>query len=135
MQNPDGTFSGGIDQANTATGGVIPRWKHYLAVDWTIGAWGATLAQNFQKGYHDLPPASATGEPLRRVGAYETYDLQVRYTGIKSLTLRGGIRNLFDRPPPYSNAGGQTGFQGGYDNVYGDPRGRFVYAGVSYEFK
>ena len=135
VQNPDGTFSGGIDQVNTATGGVIPRWKHYLAIDWTLGPWGATLAQNFQKGYHDLPPASATGEPLRRVGAYETYDLQVRYTGIKSMTLRGGIRNLFDRPPPYSNAGGQTGFQGGYDNVYGDPRGRFVYAGVSYEFK
>ncbi|HVO05643.1 MAG TPA: TonB-dependent receptor [Burkholderiaceae bacterium] len=135
VQNPDGSFSGGIDQVNTATGGVIPRWKHYLALDWALGPWGATLAQNFQKSYHDLPPASATGEPLRRVGAYETYDLQVRYTGIKSLTLRGGIRNLFDRPPPYSNAGGQTGFQGGYDNTYGDPRGRFVYAGVSYEFK
>ncbi|HTP72828.1 MAG TPA: TonB-dependent receptor [Burkholderiaceae bacterium] len=135
VQNPDGSFSGGIDQVNTATGGVIPRWKHYLALDWGLGPWGATLAQNFQKSYHDLPPASATGEPLRRVGAYETYDLQVRYTGIKSLTLRGGIRNLFDRPPPYSNAGGQTGFQGGYDNTYGDPRGRFVYAGVSYEFK
>lgn len=135
VQNPDGSFSGGIDQVNTATGGVIPRWKHYLALDWALGPWGATLAQNFQKSYHDLPPASATGEPLRRVGAYETYDLQVRYTGIKSLTLRGGIRNLFDRPPPYSNAGGQTGFQGGYDNTYGDPRGRFAYAGVSYEFK
>jgi iron complex outermembrane recepter protein len=86
-------------------------------------------------GRHDLPPVSATGEPLRRVGAYETYDLQVRYTGIKPVALRGGIRNLFDRPPPYSNAGGQTGFQGGYDNTYGDPQGRFVYAGVSYEFK
>ena len=135
VQNPDGTFSPGIDQVNTATGGVIPRWKHYLSFDWTLGSWGATLAQNFQKGYHDLPPASATGEPLRRVGAYETYDLQVRYTGFKSLTLRGGVRNLFDRPPPYSNAGGQTGFQGGYDNTYGDPRGRFVYAGLTYEFK
>jgi iron complex outermembrane receptor protein len=135
VQNPDGTFTPGVDQVNTATGGVIPRWKHYLSFDWTLGPWGATLAQNFQKGYHDLPPASATGEPLRRVGAYETYDLQVRYTGIKSLTLRGGIRNLFDRPPPYSNAGGQTGFQGGYDNTYGDPRGRFVYAGLTYEFR
>ena len=94
----------------------------------------ATLAQNFQKAYHDLPPAP-TGEPLRRVGAYETYDLQVRYSGFKSWQLRGGVRNLLDRPPPYSNAGGQTGFQGGYDNTYGDTRGRFVYAGVSYEFK
>jgi len=135
-QNPDGSFTGGIDQVNSATGGVIPRWKHYLAIDWTLGPWGATLAQNFQKHYWDLPATNAAPtDPLRRVGAYETYDLQVRYTGIKSLTLRGGVRNLFDRPPPYSNAGGQTGFQGGYDNTYGDPRGRFVYAGVSYEFK
>ena len=136
VQNPDGTFSGGIDQVNSATGGVVPRWKHYLAFDWTLGAWGVTLAQNFQKSYYDLPATNAAAtDPLRRVGAYETYDVQVRYTGIKSLTLRGGVRNLFDRPPPYSNAGGQTGFQGGYDNVYGDPRGRFVYVGLDYEFK
>ena len=38
-QNPDGSFSGGIDQVNSATGGVIPRWKHYLAFDWTLGPW------------------------------------------------------------------------------------------------
>jgi iron complex outermembrane receptor protein len=135
-QNPDGSFSGGIDQVNSATGGVIPRWKHYLAFDWALGPWGATLAQNFQKSYYDLPATNAApGDPLRRVGAYETYDAQVRYTGFKSWQLRGGVRNLLDRPPPYSNAGGQTGFQGGYDNTYGDPRGRFVYAGVTYEFK
>jgi iron complex outermembrane receptor protein len=135
-QNPDGSFSGGIDQVNSATGGVIPRWKHYLTFDWTLGPWGATLAQNFQKSYYDLPATNvAPTDPLRRVGAYETYDLQVRYTGFKSWQLRAGVRNLFDRPPPYSNAGGQTGFQGGYDNTYGDPRGRFVYGGVTYEFK
>jgi iron complex outermembrane receptor protein len=135
-QNPDGSFSGGIDQVNSATGGVIPRWKHYLALDWTLGPWGATLAQNFQKSYYDLPATNAAPtDPLRRVGAYETYDLQVRYAGFKSWQLRAGVRNLFDRPPPYSNAGGQTGFQGGYDNTYGDPRGRFVYGGVTYEFK
>ena len=136
VQNPDGSFSGGIDQINTATGGVIPRWKHYLAVDWTAGAWGVTLAQNFQKHYWDIPGTNAAPtDPLRRVGAYETYDVQVRYTGIKSLTLRAGVRNIFDRPPPYTNSGGTVTFQGGYDSVYGDPRGRFVYGGLTYEFK
>ena len=136
VQNPDGSFSGGVDQINTANGGVIPRWKHYLAVDWTVGPWGITLAQNFQKSYHDIPGTNdAPTDPTRRVGAYETYDMQVRYTGIKALTLRAGVRNLFDRPPPYTNSGGTVTFQGGYDSVYGDPRGRFLYAGVSYEFK
>jgi iron complex outermembrane recepter protein len=135
-QNPDGTFADGVDQPNTATGGLIPRWKHYLAFDWSTGSWGVTLAQNFQKGHWDLPATNAApGDPQRRVGNYETYDVQVRYTGIKSLTLKAGVRNLTDRDPPYSNAGGQTTFQGGYDSVYADPRGRFVYAGVSYEFK
>jgi iron complex outermembrane receptor protein len=135
-QNPDGTFDDGVDQPNTATGGLIPRWKHYLAVDWSTGPWGVTLAQNFQKGHWDLPATNAAaGDPQRRVGNYETYDMQVRYTGIKSLTLKAGVRNLTDRNPPYSNAGGQTSFQGGYDSVYADPRGRFVYAGLTYEFK
>ncbi|MCW5659957.1 MAG: TonB-dependent receptor [Burkholderiaceae bacterium] len=136
VQNPDGTFADGVDQPNTATGGLIPRWKHYLAVDWTAGPWGVTLAQNFQKGHWDLPATNAApGDPQRRVGHYETYDLQLRYTGFKSLTLRGGVRNLFDRDPPYSNAGGQTSFQTGYDPLYADPRGRFIYVGFSYEFK
>jgi iron complex outermembrane receptor protein len=136
VQNPDGTFADGVDQPNTATGGLIPRWKHYLAVDWTAGPWGVTLAQNFQKGHWDLPSTNAApGDPQRRVGNYETYDLQLRYTGFKSLTLRGGVRNLFDRDPPYSNAGGQTSFQTGYDPLYADPRGRFIYVGFSYEFK
>jgi iron complex outermembrane receptor protein len=36
--------------------------------------------------------------------------------------------------PPYSNAGGQTSFQSGYDPTYGDPRGRFLYARATYKF-
>jgi iron complex outermembrane receptor protein len=58
----------------------------------------------------------------------------MRYTGFKSTELRAGVRNLFDRDPPYSNAGGQTSFQTGYDPVYADPRGRFFYAGLTYRF-
>jgi len=132
VQNVDGSFSGGLDTTNTATGGIVPRWKHYASIDYTAGPWGFTLGQSWQKSYNDIAPTGGT--PLRRAGSYELYDLQARYTGLKNLELRAGIRNLFDRDPPYSNAGGQTSFQGGYDPAYADPRGRFYYLGATYKF-
>jgi iron complex outermembrane recepter protein len=132
VQNLDGTFTGGLDTTNAATGGIVPRWKHYASVDYTTGPWGVTLGQSWQKSYNDLPPTGGT--PLRRVGAYELWDLQLRYSGLKNLQLRAGVRNLFDKDPPYSNAGGQTSFQGGYDPAYADPRGRFYYLGATYKF-
>jgi iron complex outermembrane receptor protein len=133
VQNPDGSFSGGLDTTNTATGGVVPRWRHYASLDWSGGAWAVTLGQSWQKGYHDLPPTGGT--PLRRVASYELWDLQLRYRGFKDLELRAGVRNLFDKDPPYSNAGGQTSFQGGYDPAYADPRGRFFYVGLTYRLR
>ncbi len=138
-ENPDGTFGNAIDQVNANTGGVIPRWKHRLSFDWTSGPWGVTVAQNYQKHYQDLPgtfedPSDPTFKP-RRVGSYETYDLQGSWSGIKGLKLTLGVRNLMDKDPPYTNAGGQVAFQGGYDPQYGDPRGRFWYGRVTYAFK
>jgi iron complex outermembrane receptor protein len=138
-ENQDGTFSGQVDQVNASTGGVTPRWKHRLTVDWTNGAWSAMVAQNFQKGYTDLPgtfedPTDPTFTP-RHVGSYETFDVQGTYLGFKNVRISLGIRNLLDREPPYTNAGGQTSFQAGYDPQYGDPRGRFVYGRVAYLFQ
>ncbi len=132
VQNLDGSFTGGLDSTNTATGGIIPRWRHYATIDWSVGPWGMTLGQSWQKGYNDIPPTGGT--PLRRVGVYQLYDLQLRYAGLKNLELRAGVRNLFDKDPPYSNSGGQTSFQGGYDPAYADPRGRTFYAGLTYKF-
>ncbi|MBI3367851.1 MAG: TonB-dependent receptor, partial [Burkholderiales bacterium] len=133
-QNPDGlSFTGNVDSVNAATGGVIPRWKHHISVNWARGPWDATLAQNFQKHYTDLPSTVSGDTP--QVGSYTTYDLQVAYTGFKGLRLMLGVRNLLDKDPPYTNSGGQVSFQAGYDPQYADPRGRFVYAGLRYEFK
>ena len=85
------------------------------------------------------PSAAATptrtrtcnGNP-RRVGNYEVYDLQGRWTGVKNLTVTLGVKNLFDRAPPFTN---QTfAFQNGYDPSYADPRGAFWYGNVGYKF-
>ena len=131
--NPDGTFAGGVDVVNPASGGVVPRFKSYLALDWTQGPWNLNLAQNFQKAYNDLAGTFEV-EP-RRVSSYTTYDAQATYVAQKTWRFTLGVRNLFDRDPPYSNAGGQTGFQSGYDNQYADPRGRFIYGRVTYAYQ
>ncbi|MEP6738747.1 MAG: TonB-dependent receptor [Caldimonas sp.] len=128
--NLDGSFSGGVDLTNPATGGVVPRFRSYSSIDWTRGPWGLNLGQTFQKGYNDL---TGTNEVVpRRVAAYTVYDLQGTYTGFKSWRFALGVKNLFDRDPPYSNSGGQTSFQSGYDNQYADPRGRFIYGRITY---
>ncbi|RQP23449.1 TonB-dependent receptor [Piscinibacter terrae] len=138
-ENLDGTFSPNINLVNSNTGGLIPRLKTYLSVTLARGPWSYTLAQSWQNSYEDLPGTlEDTSDPAwkpRRVGAYELYDAQVQYTGVKNLSMTVGMKNIFNRPPPYSNAGGQTSFQTGYDPQYGDPRGRFVYATLTYTFK
>lgn len=130
VSNPDGSYSGFVDQPNGVTGGVVSRLRTRTSVDWTQGPWSAELAQNLQKGYGDI--AGTVSQVSRQVSSYTTYDLQGSYEGFKSWRFTLGARNLLNRDPPYSNTGGQTSFQSGYDNQYGDPRGRFVYARVTY---
>ena len=80
--------------------GAIPRWRHNITLDWTLGPWGATLGQTFQLGYTE--PSAVTDSGERRVGDYSIWDLQGRYNGFKNLALTLGIKNLLDTPPPFS---------------------------------
>ncbi len=138
-QNPDGSFTGTVDQVNPNTGGVIPRVKTYQSVNWALGPVDATLAVNWQKHYWDFngsleDPTDPAYKP-RRVGDYTTVDAQVGWRALKDLKLVLGVKNLLDRDPPYTNAGGQLSFQSGYDQQYADPRGRFVYLNLNWAFR
>jgi iron complex outermembrane recepter protein len=130
-QNTDGSYTGGIGNAG-AIGSLVARWRHIATAAWDYGPWSAQLTDNFQSGYQDF--FSSVGNP-RKVGVYETFDVQGSYSGIKGLTLTAGIKNFLDKDPPYSNAGVNGQFQAGYDASYADVRGRFIYGKVSYEFK
>jgi len=115
-------------------GGIILRWKHELTASVTNPTWSASLTQNYQSGYADYPNADATSSP-HHVGAFSTYDIQGSYTGIKSLKINLGVKNVLDRDPPVSNAGVNLGFfQSGYDPSYYDGRARFVYLSGEYKF-
>ena len=142
IQQPDGSFLsivGKVSPIVNGAGGVVPRWHHYLSVGWNIGSWEAVVSQNFQTSYDDIPgtfeDASDPTYKARKVASYQTFDLQGSYSGIDHMKIAVGLKNAFDKDPPYTNAGGQNYFQAGYDPGYADPRGRFYYGTVSYSFK
>jgi iron complex outermembrane receptor protein len=134
MQNFDGTWTSQINIGNSqagAGGGVIVRWRHALTLGYTMPSWNISVTQNYQEPYLDTP-STITRVP-RYVSAYDTFDLQGSYTGLRHLDFTLGVKNLANRNPPYANYGGiVNNFVGGYDLSYGDPRGRYVYATVRY---
>ena len=101
------------------------RWQHVLSANWSTGAWGVTLSQRYKSGYVDQ-------DGVNNVGSYALHDLSVTWTGVKGLTVTGGIGNLFDREPPLS--GQSTTFQRGYDPRFTDPLGRTLALRVAYKF-
>jgi iron complex outermembrane receptor protein len=120
-----------VGQGGSLVGnGAIPRYRHFATLDWTSGPWGATLAQTYQDSYKEQD--FVTGLE-RRVGTYELFDIQGRWTGWKNLSLKLGVRNILDRAPPVSNQ--SNTFQAGYDPSYGDPRGRMYYGTIQVSFK
>ncbi len=125
QQQKDGPYLDNVGLF-TADNLAISRWRHNVSLNWRSGPWGATLAQNFVLGYTD---ASGT----RRVGSYETWDIQGLWEGWRGLQVTLGIRNVLDRDPPASDQG--QSFQVGYDPRYTDPRGRMYYMGLKYAFK
>ena len=134
VQTADGGYTSSLDQALNASGGVVLRWKHNASVTWENGAYAATLMQNYQKRYTDaLANLAPAGTPARKVKAYQTFDTQLAYSGFKNTKLALGVKNMFDRDPPYTNL--TSNFLGGYDVSYADPRGRYIYVTATYTYK
>ncbi|MDB5936329.1 MAG: hypothetical protein JWQ01_3673 [Massilia sp.] len=134
VQGPSGAYLSALDTALNAGGGVVLRWKHNASIAYETGPFTASLSQNYQKGYTDvLGNRAPVGSTPRKVEAYQTFDMQVAYTGLRSTKLALGVKNLTDRDPPYTNL--TSNFLGGYDASYADPRGRFVYLTATYTYK
>jgi iron complex outermembrane receptor protein len=140
---PDGTVQQSVGNSITAdgsplnavaNGGIIFKWRHALEGNWTYGPYRLSLTQNYQSSYNDAARAdSATGTDAVHVKAFQTFDVQAAFAGIKNMTLRLGAKNFTNRQPPQAIMLGQY-FQTGYDPSYYDPHGRFVYGSASYKF-
>ncbi len=119
------------------TDGVVQRWRHHFSLDWEQGAWSTSLGNSYFSGYTDQNSAINLDDgsivSANRVKAYSIWDFSAAYALSKNLNLRLGVQNLLNTPPPFSNQA--NFFISGYDPSYTDPRGRFMYLSMQYQFK
>ena len=117
--------------------GAVQRWRHTVTLDWEYGAFGASLSNSYLSSYVDQNNAPDENAEqyvqFNHVKAYSIWDLQGTWQATPALSLRAGVKNLLDTPPPFSN---QAYFYlSGYDPSYTDPRGRFYYLSATYRFQ
>ncbi|EMD2213526.1 TonB-dependent receptor [Pseudomonas aeruginosa] len=108
--------------------GMIARWKHTLTGTWNYGAWRASLVNRYTSSYRDQFPDDGN----ERVASYVVWDMSAGYTFDKALDIDVGLKNMFDRNPPFSNQA--YNFQTGYDPRYTDPLGRVLFGRMTYHF-
>ena len=113
---------------NYGESGPIFRWQHNLSTNWNYNEFGAGVTMRYKSGYADFDPTTNA-----RVPSYTTFDLFGSWAPRKDLALVLGVRNLFDRAPPFTNQ--EDLFQGGgWDSRYADPTGRAYYVRATYSF-
>jgi iron complex outermembrane receptor protein len=110
--------------------GVVQRWRHTLTLDWEQGPYSAALSNTYLSGYQDQV---VVGKVNRDVSDYSLWNVSAAWEATKAFTLRGGVQNLLNTSPPFSQQA--YFFLSGYDPSYTDPRGRFFYLSAQYKFK
>lgn len=130
-----------VDYLGTAGdgGGVqpVPEYQYTLAGDWQWGNFGMRLENVFVKGWTEsagLVDANVGVLVEHKVKDSNRFNLQMRYTGFDHLTLRLGVRNLFDEEPPFTAVSSYGSHAAGFAGSFTDPRGRFYYASATYKF-
>ncbi|GGP26327.1 TonB system transporter [Silvimonas amylolytica] len=119
---------GNFAQYNNAP---IFRYKQNLNLNWVKGNWSGILGSTYQTGYKDQNNQDEFPGSDNHVASYILWNLSGTYVYQKDLTITAGIKNLFDKAPPYSNQ--VYAFQQGYDPRVTDSVGRAYYLQASYK--
>ena len=131
-------------------GKVTFQWIAAVTASLETGSFTHTLNGYFRPGYKDAlgsvqlrnPDGTIGGDvadddPVfeRRVGSWNTFDWLTRWDASKTLALTIGLRNIFDKKPPFTAQDEvATGNARGFDGRYTDPVGRALYLAANYKF-
>ncbi len=125
----------------TFSGDLGLRWKHNITLGYGKGDWSGSFTQIFRSGYknQELPGVTAgLVTPLnlqKNVKPYIIYNLSLSYEGISGLKLTGGVKNLFDKDPPFAiTYDSDSGAGSSWEPRVADPRGRSFTLLVEYKF-
>ncbi|WP_198156845.1 TonB-dependent receptor [Aquincola tertiaricarbonis] len=114
-----------------------PRWRNTLSATLENDTWSATATVRTTDSMRDTdqPWGSFDSTETRKISGHEELDLMFQYTGVKSLTLTTGVRNLLNQMPPYSDMGASNQYGSiGFPWMY-SPRGRYVFVSANYAFR
>lgn len=122
--------------------------KSSASVGYRRGNWNFLVSEYYRNGYTDAvlpgvaaalkgaagaPPLPKDWQPL--VKPYNIWGLSVTYRGIKNTTIIAGVKNLFDKDPPFSATyDTNTGAGSSWEPRIADPRGRSYTMSVDYKF-
>jgi len=112
--------------------------KFNASVTWSQGDWSSTFSGNYSSGYKDqdlsgratLPASANTTVP-----SYSTFGLFGTYKGFKNASITMGLRNLFDKQPPFSHHDVDDVAGAGWDPRVASPLGRTFTLALKYDFK
>lgn len=118
------------------------KWKHNAFISWSNDSLAVSLSQIYRGGYANQKlPGIASGAVVRpdfneRVKPYAIYNLNISYLGLgPNFKLTGGIKNLFDKDPPFAiTYDGNTGAGSSWEPRVADPRGRSFTMAVEVKF-
>ena len=123
------------------TGDLGLKWKHNAFVSFTKSDVTFSLTQIFRDGYANFAlPGIAAGTVTRpdynkRVENYIIYNATISYTGLPGLKLTAGVKNLFDKDPPFAiTYDGNTGAGSSWEPRVADPRLRSFTISVETKF-
>jgi iron complex outermembrane recepter protein len=103
-----------------------PRYRGSWDFAFERGAWEFSLGGY---GIHSYSGLGATAN----VGAMEVWNTSLTYRGVKNLSVRLGVNNVFDRGQPFNDE--SSGSNAGYNPSFAEPVGRFYTLGMRYTFR
>lgn len=112
-------------------GNSYPRWSHVVGIDAEQGPWLCTVEQTFTAGWTEAFAAGGT----HRIPSTSRVNLGVKYSGIRGLGIKVGVKNALDHLPPYTDISSNGSHAAGWANAVASPLGRYWYTVVSYSFK
>ncbi len=112
-------------------GNAYPRWTHVASIDLERGPWLGTIEQTYTHGWTE----AFAGGGTHHISSVSRINLSAKYSGIKRVAIKVGVRNALDHVPPYTDVSSNGSHAAGYANAVADPRGRFWYGTLTYSFK
>ncbi len=121
----------------TFTGDLGLKWKHNAFISYQNDDVSFTFSQIFRNGYKNqaLPGSAARPDYNPRVKSYAIYNASFSLLGIPGYKLTAGVKNVFDKDPPFAiTYDSNTGAGGSWEPRVADPRGRSFTLSVETKF-